>query len=164
MAYDFTLSDVIPATPKAIYDAWLDSRGHTAMTGSKAKQSAKLGAAVTAWGNYISGKNLALTPGKRIVQSWRTTQFTDQHPDSTITVTLTPVKTGTRVTLKHANVPDGQTSYEKGGWQDHYFRPMKAYFAKLGAKPAAKKAAKKVKAKKAKAKKAKAKKTKTKRA
>ncbi len=138
MSYDFTLSAVIPATPKAIYDAWLDSRGHTAMTGSKAKQSAKLGAAVTAWGDYISGKNLALTPGKRIVQSWRTTQFTDPHADSKITVTLTPVKTGTRLTLKHSNVPDGQTSYEKGGWQDHYFAPMTTYFAKLGAKPAAK--------------------------
>jgi hypothetical protein len=27
-------------------------------------------------------------------------------------------------------VPDGHTSYERGGWQDHYFKPMKAYFTK----------------------------------
>ena len=39
MTYAFTLTDVIPASPQAIYDAWLDSRGHTAMTGSKAKMS-----------------------------------------------------------------------------------------------------------------------------
>ena len=138
MAYDFTLTDVIPAAPQAVYDAWLDSRRHGAMTGGKAKQSARLGAAVTAWDGYISGTNLALTPGKRIVQSWRTTQFTDAHADSRITVTLAPVKGGTRVTLKHSNVPDGQTSYEKGGWQSHYFAPMKTYFAKT-AKPARKK-------------------------
>jgi len=147
MSYDFTLSAVIPASPKAIYDAWLDSRGHTAMTGSKAKQSGKIGAAVAAWGGYISGKNLALTPGKRIVQSWRTTHFTDAHDDSKITVTLTPVKGGTRLTLKHSNVPDGQTSYQKGGWQDHYFAPMQAYFGK--AKPAAKKVKKAKTAKRA---------------
>jgi hypothetical protein len=74
------------------------------------------------------------------VQSWRTTKFTDAHEDSTITVMLAPVKSGTRLTLRHANVPDGQTSYQKGGWRDHYFRPMQAYFAKQ--KPAKAKAAK----------------------
>src|ERR1700722_18232949 len=155
MPYDFTLSATIPASPRAIYDAWLDSRGHGAMTGSTAKMSGKVGAKVRAWGGYISGRNLELVPGKRIVQSWRTTQFTDAHADSTITVTLAPVKTGTRLTLRHANVPDGQTSYQKGGWRDHYFRPMQAYFAKPGAakakavkrKPAKREAAKRKAAK-----------------
>jgi uncharacterized protein YndB with AHSA1/START domain len=136
MSYDFTLTDVIPASPRAIYDAWLDSRGHTAMTGGKAKMSAKLGAPVSAWDGFIWGENLELVPGKRIVQSWRTTKFTEQDQDSTIAVILTPVDGGTRLTLKHSNVPDGQTSYETGGWQSHYFEPMKKYFAKQ--KPKAK--------------------------
>jgi len=108
------------------------------MTGGKAKQSAKIGAAVMAWDGYISGKNLKLTPGRRIVQSWRTTRFTDKDKDSKITVTLRPVKGGTQLTLVHSDVPDGHTSYEKGGWQSHYFEPMKKYFARK-AKPAAKK-------------------------
>src|ERR1700722_3078229 len=30
MAFAFTLTDIIPATPGQIYDAWLHSRGHTA--------------------------------------------------------------------------------------------------------------------------------------
>jgi activator of HSP90 ATPase len=130
MPYRFKLTDVIPATPSEIYDTWLSSRGHRAMTGGKAKQSTKVGASVTAWDGYISGKNLMLVPGKRIVQSWRTTRFTGEHKDSRITVTLKPLKDGTRITLVHSGVPDGQTSYEKGGWQSHYFEPMKAYFAK----------------------------------
>jgi activator of HSP90 ATPase len=139
MSYGFTLIDVIPAAPEAIYDAWLSSRGHSAMTGGKATQSAKVGAAVSAWDGYISGRNLALAPGKRIVQSWRTTRFANQDPDSRITVTLAAVKGGTRVTLRHANVPDGHTSYQEGGWQSHYFEPMKKYFAKK-TKPRAKRA------------------------
>ena len=151
MPYDFTLTALIPATPKAVYDTWLDSRGHSAMTGGKATQSAKVGATVTAWDNYITGKNLHLEPGKRIVQTWRNTQFTNEHGDSVITVTLTKVAGGTRLTLNHANVPDGQTSYEESGWKTHYFTPMQRYFMTMTnvaavverAKKAAKKSARK---------------------
>jgi uncharacterized protein YndB with AHSA1/START domain len=128
MGYSYTLTALIPASPRDIYDAWLDSRGHSAMTGGKATQSAKVGAAVNAWDDYITGKNLHLEPGKRIVQTWRTTQFTDAHGDSVITVTLTRVPGGTRLTLNHANVPDDQTSYEESGWKEHYFTPMQRYF------------------------------------
>jgi uncharacterized protein YndB with AHSA1/START domain len=131
MSYDFTLTALIPATPQAIYDAWLDSRGHTKMTGGKAEMSAKVGDSVTAWDGYISGKNLELVPHARIVQSWRTTRFTETDADSRIVVTLTPVAGGTRLTLEHSNVPDGQTSYEMGGWQSHYFEPMGKYFGNL---------------------------------
>jgi len=130
VAYRFKLIHVFPASPKVIYDTWLSSRGHTAMTGGKAKVSAKLGGRYTAWDGYVSGRNLALEPGKRIVQSWRTTEFTDADKDSKITVTLTPVKVGTRLTLVHNSVPDGHTSYENGGWQDFYFKPMEKYFGK----------------------------------
>src|SRR5262245_2023571 len=130
MSYTFTLTDVIPAPPAAIYDAWLSSRGHGEMTGSKASQSPRIGAKVMAWGGYISGKNLELVPGRRIVQSWRTTKFTNDDPDSKIAVTLRPVPGGTRIILRHSNVPDSHTSYERGGWQKSYFTPMKAYFAK----------------------------------
>ncbi len=40
MAFSFTLSDMIPAAPQQICDAWLSSRGHTNMTGSTATRSA----------------------------------------------------------------------------------------------------------------------------
>jgi uncharacterized protein YndB with AHSA1/START domain len=127
MAFKFTVSDIIPATPRAVYDAWLDSRAHGAMTGAKAKASAKVGGKFTAWDGYIEGVNLELVPGKRIVQSWRTTEFKASDPDSKITVTLTPVAGGTKLTLLHTKVPDGQTGY-RSGWGESYFEPMKAYF------------------------------------
>jgi activator of HSP90 ATPase len=149
MTYTFKLSDIIPASAQAIYQAWLDSRGHTAMTGSAAKASTAVGGRFTAWGGYISGQNLELAPGKRIVQSWRTTKFTAADTDSKITVTLSPVKGGARVTLVHSDVPDSHKGYENGGWQDHYFEPMKRYFAKA-APPAAGRRKSKVAARKTK--------------
>src|SRR6516225_6032537 len=102
--------------------------------GSKATQSPRVGANVSAWDGYISGKNLELVPGKRIVQSWRTTKFTDADTDSKISVTLRAVPGGTRITLRHSRVPNSHTGYEHGGWQEHYFKPMKAYFTKQAAR------------------------------
>jgi uncharacterized protein YndB with AHSA1/START domain len=127
--YVFSLTTTIPASAQEIYDAWLDSITHSEMTRSKASMSDEVGAEVSAWDGYITGSNLDLIPGERIVQSWRTTQFTDEQEDSIVTLTLEEVEGGTLLTLVHSNVPDGQTSYEQGGWQEYYFEPMKEYFA-----------------------------------
>lgn len=131
MPYTYTLTSVIPATPEEIYEAWLDSLAHSEMTGGEASMSDEIGAEVSAWGDYIRGRNLELVPGERIVQSWRTEKFTDEHEDSTITVILEETDDGTLLTLVHSNVPDEQRNYEEGGWQSNYFEPMKAYFGNL---------------------------------
>jgi uncharacterized protein YndB with AHSA1/START domain len=128
MQYTYTLTTTIPASAQEIYDAWLDSLAHTEMTGAEAVMSDEVGAEVEAWNGYITGRNLELVPGERIVQSWRTTEFTDEHEDSIITVTLEETYDGTLLTLVHSKVPAAHKSYEQGGWEKHYFEPMKAYF------------------------------------
>jgi uncharacterized protein YndB with AHSA1/START domain len=129
MPFEFSVSDLIPASPQDIYDAWLSSSGHEKITGGqKAQISAQEGAAFTVWNGYITGRNLKLEPGRRIVQSWRTTKFTATHPDSQIEMLLQPAAGGTTVTVRHSNVPDGHTSYRDGGWQRSYFEPMKQHF------------------------------------
>ncbi len=82
MPYTYTLTSIIPATPQEIYDAWLDSLAHSQMTGGEASMSDEVGAEISAWGDYISGRNIELVPGERIVQSWRTDKFADEHEDS----------------------------------------------------------------------------------
>src|SRR5277367_3582740 len=129
MPYTYTLTTIIPASARAIYDAWLDSIGHSEMTGSAAEMSDEIGAEISAWDGYISGRNLELVPGERIVQAWRTTKFDDDQDDSIVTVLLEEAEDGTLLTLVHSNVPDDHRSYEEGGWQSNYFQPMQAYFA-----------------------------------
>ncbi len=131
MPYTFTLTATIPASPEEIYEAWLDSLGHSEMTGGEANMSDEVGAEVSAWDGYISGRNLELIPAERIVQSWRTTEFADEHEDSVISIVLTEIGGSTLLTLEHSNVPDNQRSYEEGGWQSNYFEPMVAYFTGL---------------------------------
>ena len=130
MGYDFEVSDVLPATPDEIYAAWMSSEGHTAMTGAEAHVDRTVGGDFDAWDGYITGRTLALEPGRRIVQSWRTSEFDDTHEDSRIEVLLEPLGEGTRITVRHTNVPDGQTGYEQGGWQESYFDPMREYFGR----------------------------------
>lgn len=129
MPESITMSATLPASPQRIYEAWLDSGEHSAFTDSKATIDSKVGGTFTAWDGYIQGANQALEPGKRIVQSWRTTDFPDGAPDSRLELLLEPTPRGARVTLLHTNIPDGQAADYKQGWKDYYFAPMKKYFA-----------------------------------
>ena len=132
MPESFETSHVILATPKRIYEAWLDSEEHTNMTGGKAEVSAEPGASFTAWDGYITGVNLELEPYHRIIQSWRSSQFPEGVPDSRLEVELGRVRdqlAGVTATIKHSNMPDGQGDSYKKGWSESYFEPMKRYFA-----------------------------------
>ena len=130
MTTEFTVEAVISARPLVIYAAWLDGESHTNMTGGEATGEPTVGSEFTAWDGYIWGKNLELEQASLILQSWRTSQFTDDDEDSVIEVTLAAHgDESTTVTLKHSNVPDDQAEGYQGGWVDHYFEPMEAYFS-----------------------------------
>jgi activator of HSP90 ATPase len=129
MSVEFEVSDSFPVPPQVVYDTWLDSAGHAAMTGYAASTSAEVGVQFMAGDGYINGKNLVLTPGQLIRQSWRTQEFDDSDPDSELEITLEPEGAGTQLTLKHTNLPDHGMQY-KQGWIDHYFGPMKTHFQK----------------------------------
>ena len=124
---EFTLKTKIDASAKDIYSTWLDSDGHTKMTGGSATISDKIQDNFTAWDGYIEGKNLALEPYKKILQSWRTSQFEENEEDSQIEILLNEMDGQTELTLIHSNVPESGSHYVEG-WENHYFQPMKAYF------------------------------------
>ena len=125
----FTVSAIIPAPKERVYNAWLDGDEHGKMTGAPASCNAKLGGSFTAHGDYISGKNEELVPYQKIVQSWRTTEFSDDEEDSVLEVIFEDKNNQTLITLIHSNLPPHGTQYEQG-WKDFYFKPMIAYFSK----------------------------------
>ncbi len=144
----------IAAEPRKVYRAWLDPKEHAAMTGAEAAGGGEVqGASFSAWDGYIQGKNLALGPGLKVVQSWRTTEFPAEAPDSRLELHFDQAPGGTRLTLIHTEIPEGQSAQYADGWMEFYLTPMKRYFAPSApakAKAAPKKTAKKV-VKKAKA-------------
>lgn len=118
------------AKPKQIYDAFLNGKKHSDMTGAKATAAANVGGSFTAWDGYISGTNLELEEGKRIVQDWQTTEWPAGAAPSHLEWTFTGKDGGTEVTMVHSNVPASQSESYRQGWIDYYWTPMKAYFAK----------------------------------
>src|SRR6266545_3776565 len=123
MKNGFSLSEVIPTKPAEIYEAWLSSEGHAAMTGNPANVDGKVGGAFSAWDGYIFGKTLELTPNQRIVQAWRTSEFPEEAPDSHLEVLLEKVDGGTKLTIIHVDMPEDQVDSYRLGWEDFYFRP-----------------------------------------
>ena len=128
MALQFTTSALIPAQPSDIYAAWLDSQGHTEMTGADAVCNAEPEGTFQAWNGYIEGRNLELKKNKRIVQAWRTGEFSEDEPDSRVEITLKADGDVTEVTIAHSGLPEHGMQYLQG-WTDFYFTPMVAYFA-----------------------------------
>ncbi len=123
------LTVTLSAKPKDVYKAWLNSEAHTLFTGSEAKTSNKEGKPFTAWDGYISGVNMSLIEGKKIVQFWRTTEFSDNDADSLLELHFTEKGKKTLLTLIHSNIPIGDGNKYKEGWKKWYFNPMKEYFS-----------------------------------
>ncbi len=130
MSESFKVTSTFPVPAKRLYHAWLDSKEHAAFTGGPARIEGKVGGKFTAWDGYISGTTLELTPPSHILQSWRTTEFPPGCRDSLIEINLQDVSGGSRLTLKHTEIPDGQGEEYKKGWREFYFAPMKKYFGK----------------------------------
>ena len=124
-------SEVFPGVkPAEIYNAFLDGRKHSKMTGGKATCDARVGGKFTAWDGYISGTNLELDPGKKIVQTWITTEWPEGAEPSHLKWTFAEKDDGAKVTMVHSNVPSSQAESYRQGWIDYYWAPMKEYFAK----------------------------------
>ena len=121
---------IVLASPDEVYEVFMDAKKHSAVTGSKATCDPKVGGKFTAWDGYISGKNLELEKGKKIVQEWITTEWPPGYPPSRLELTFKKVKGGTEISMVHSNVPAKQAEDYEQGWIDFYWEPLKEYFKK----------------------------------
>jgi uncharacterized protein YndB with AHSA1/START domain len=135
------VSSLIPASPNAIYAAWMDSRRHSAITGSVAVINPWVGGRVTARARFIEATHVKLETGKRILLAWRTQDFPADAPDSQVDVLLQPAAGGTKVSIQHSQIPAGHAAAAREIWRSLYLDPMKRYFGKTGAMEAAHRAA-----------------------
>jgi len=128
---------VISATPNEVYEAFVDPKKHSKFTGSKATFDPRVGGEFTAWDGYISGKNLELSEGKRIVQEWQTTEWPKGFPPSRLELTLRKTKEDTEISMIHSGVPAEQAEDIAQGWNEFYWEPLKEFFEKrIGARVA----------------------------
>ncbi|MCX6648497.1 MAG: SRPBCC family protein [Candidatus Bathyarchaeota archaeon] len=123
-----TQKTLIPATPGEVYDAYIDAEKQSKFTGSVATSDPRVGGEFTSWDGYITGKYLALEPGKKIVQEWTSSDFPEGVPPSRFEIVLREAKGGTELTMTHSGVPEEMAEDIGQGWKDYYWEPMKKYF------------------------------------
>lgn len=128
MRIEFEITEHFPAAPEELFQAWLDSEEHSRMTGSPARVSDQVGETFEAWEGYIQGVNLELEPPRRILQRWRSQEFAETEEDSLLEILFEVDGPGTRLTLRHSQLPDHGMQYRQG-WIDAYFKPMQEYFS-----------------------------------
>ena len=118
---------VFKATPEEVYDAVVDAKKHSKFSQSKATNNAKVGGKFTAYDNYISGENLKLEKGKKIVQKWTSTDFPKGHYTEVV-FEFKKQGDGTKLIFTQNNVPDENYADIKKGWIEFYWKPMKVTF------------------------------------
>jgi activator of HSP90 ATPase len=117
-------SVVFTAGPREVYESLMDTKKHALFTGAGAKISRKIGGRIMAYDGYIDGINLELIPDKKIVQSWRGSDWPEGHY-SRATFSLRKTKGGTQLLFTQSGVPEDQYAAISQGWREHYWKKMK---------------------------------------
>jgi len=113
--------------PHSVYELLMDEKKHGALTGSTAKISRKVGGKFSIYDGDLEGTNLELVPDRKIVQSWRSSDW-EKSIYSKATFLLEPVGDKTRLTFTQTGVPPEHYEDLKQGWIDYYWAPMKQMF------------------------------------
>src|SRR5712691_7070538 len=116
------------SSPEEVYQAFLSSKEHTEFTRSMGKCSARVGGSFTAWDKYISGKNIELVAGKKIVQEWKTSEWPEDYEPSILKIFLKKKGGGTQLSMIQSRVPASQVNQYDKGWYESYWEPLKQYF------------------------------------
>lgn len=116
------------ASPKILFNMYMDSKKHSSATGAPAKLSRKVGGAWHAHGGAIGGKNLLIVPGWRVVQAWRATHW-KKGELSIVILTFEKARGGAVVDLVHVGVPHHDQKGVRTGWPKFYWKPWKKYLA-----------------------------------
>jgi uncharacterized protein YndB with AHSA1/START domain len=117
------------ASPAEVYEMIMDSKKHTSLSGEPAEISRDIGGTFTAWGSHLSGVNLVLRPGEKIVQAWRAHDWWPDHY-SIVTFSLRKVESGAELQFTQIGVPPHRFDGHSRGWIETYWRPMQELFDK----------------------------------
>lgn len=117
------------ASPHDVYEALMDPDKHAQFTGGAADISREIGGRFTAFDGYSEGVNIELIQDKKIVQTWRASDWLEDHY-SQVTLLLKKLEDGTRLTFTQTGVPEDQYEDISQGWWNYYWNPMKEMLEK----------------------------------
>jgi activator of HSP90 ATPase len=116
-------------TREILYKLYMNAKMHSIITDGPVEISEKEGSSFSAFGGYITGKNLQFVKNKLIVQSWHGSDWEKKDSDSALLISLEQKGSDVLLNMIHANVPDNQEKDLKKGWNDYYWNPWKQHLA-----------------------------------
>ena len=128
-------SVVLPATADALLEMYLDPALHGAFTSFPVTIGEEAGSAFRAFDGQLSGTMLAVVRPRLIVQSWRSTKFAANDPDSTLILVFSPDASDKhcgQIDLLHLDVPEHDYEDVTAGWHKYYWTPWRAYLEQPG--------------------------------
>jgi uncharacterized protein YndB with AHSA1/START domain len=119
----------IPASPAAVFEVLMNSTKFAEMTGGRSAEiSAAEGGPFTMFGGDITGRNVELVPGKRVVQAWRSHAW-PEGVYSLVSFELSSEGKGTKLVFNQSGYPDSAHEMLDGGWPKMYWEPMSKLLA-----------------------------------
>jgi activator of HSP90 ATPase len=94
------------ATANIIYEALLNSETHSEIVGDKVHVDPVEGGYFSSFSGYADGQTTKLVPGKLIEQTWRASDWDDDHY-SKIRFDLKDVKGGCEIHFTQTGIPEG---------------------------------------------------------
>ncbi len=120
-------SVVLPAPGERLFDMFVSADLHGAFTGSPVTIDEKPGSPFTAFDGALSGTMLETVRPVVVVLSWRSVNFQESDPDSTLILHFNDHDGGGVVDLIHLDVPDHDFEGVTNGWQSYYWTPWRKY-------------------------------------
>lgn len=115
----------INADPSDVYSAITNPSTIELWSGYPAVMSVEPGSEFSLWDGDITGRNLEFVHNNKIRQEW---YFGDQKEKSLVTITISPDRGNSKVTIEHINIPDEDFKNISEGWEDYYIGAIIAFF------------------------------------
>jgi uncharacterized protein YndB with AHSA1/START domain len=120
----------IAAPIERVWAALTEQRAMFAWLGERiaVQVDARVGGSLALFGGEITGRYSQVEPPKRLVHTWRTTQWPAEAPDAIITWELAPDGQGTQLTMTQQPFPseEERQSHEER-WDALFLKPMKTW-------------------------------------
>jgi len=110
----------LAAAPARVYEALVDAKRFSEVTGAPATGDTAEGAAFSAFGGHITGRHIELVPGTRIVQAWRAKTW----PEGLYSIARFELRAegaGTKLVFDHDGFPEEMKEHLAQGWQANYW-------------------------------------------
>jgi activator of HSP90 ATPase len=122
---DFKKYITLPATPEEVYAALTFEPTVELWTDAPATIVPKVGEEFSMWDGSISGKFVALEPGKMIQQQWN---FGELDEPSIVTIKMHEDNKGTSLEVKHTNIPAESFKEIVDGWNQIYLKDLMDFY------------------------------------